>query len=112
MPILVCYACAILEIKMEKKFTEGNWIVKQNQEFPTLHEIWSGDNKGEIPTFIAKTCYAPRSEANANLISAAPDLLEQLIVAKKLLIEAGYKTWSYRLLEIDKAIKKATTLFF
>ena len=90
---------------METKFTEGNWIVKQNQEFPTLHEIWSGENRGEVPTFIAKTCYAPRSEANANLISAAPDLFEACERALQVLNDENI--WGQSRLLIVAAMRKA-----
>lgn len=61
---------------MENKHTPGPWEVSIYEEYPTLHTIWS--KKEEIPTLIARTCYAPRSEYNANLIAAAPELLEAL----------------------------------
>lgn len=47
-------------------------------------------------------------EANAKLIAAAPELLDQLVKARKLLIQNGFRTWSYVIIDIDNAIKKAT----
>ena len=63
---------------MNKNYTDGKWKVVQDETYPTLHQIWNNSNSGDIPTFIARTCYAPKSEANAKLIAAAPDMLEAL----------------------------------
>ncbi len=64
---------------MKNKFTQGEWCVVKDSTYPTLHQIWNKTFQGNIPTYIARTCYAPRSEANAKLIAAAPDLLEATI---------------------------------
>lgn len=61
---------------LETKHTDGNWKVLPDETFPTLHQIWNDSNSDDIPTYIARTCYAPKSEANAKLIAAAPELLE------------------------------------
>ena len=58
------------------KHTKGPWTAErgyddQGQIHPTLHTIWS-----EGTLLIARTCFAPASEANARLIAAAPELLE------------------------------------
>ena len=63
---------------MGTKFTDGEWVVKQNPEFPTLHQIWSEQREGGFPVYIAKTCYAIQSEANAKLIASAPDMYNAL----------------------------------
>lgn len=47
-------------------------------------------------------------EANAKLIAAAPELLDQLVKARKLLVQNGFRTWAYVIIDIDNAIKKAT----
>ena len=61
---------------MKNKFTQWEWCVVKDSTYPTLHQIWNKTFQGNIPTYIARTCYAPNSEANAKLISAAPDLLD------------------------------------
>lgn len=63
---------------MNNKHTDGDWKVIQDENYPTLHQIWNDVNSDDIPTYIARTCYAPRSEANAKLIAAAPKMLEAL----------------------------------
>ena len=45
---------------------------------------------------------------DAKLIAAAPELLEQLVKARELLVQNGFRTWSYVIIDIDNAIKKAT----
>lgn len=63
---------------MNKKYTDGDWKVVQDETYPALHQIWNDINSDDIPTYIARTCYAPRSEANAKLMAAAPKMLEAL----------------------------------
>ena len=106
---------------METKFTKGEWkyTIKNFPDLPiTLclnYAITNPVDYREIKEkMIAQIDFQKNNnpileeiEANAQLISAAPDLLEQLIASRRLLIEAGYKKWSYRILEIEKAIKKA-----
>ena len=58
--------------------TPEPWVVKPHGEHPELHTIWRGLTGFE--TLIARTCFAPASEANARLIAAAPDM-EKAIVA-------------------------------
>lgn len=55
---------------MKKKFTEGKWSADQTEK--GLHTIWADD--GTIPVFVARTTFAPASEANSKLICAAPDM--------------------------------------
>lgn len=47
-------------------------------------------------------------KANAKLIAAAPELLNQLLKSRELLVQNGFHTWSYVVIDIDSAIKKAT----
>ena len=53
-------------------------------------------------------CESILRRKDAALISAAPDLLKALKMAKDELIENGYENQSYTIKNIDKAIKKAT----
>lgn len=63
----------------EFKGTKGKWTFERDQEYPTLHNIWSNEESTlEKGTLIASTCYAILSEANALLISKAPEMLEML----------------------------------
>lgn len=66
---------------MEFKGTQGKWEVVQDDEHPTLHQIWSVGNCGGIfgTTYIARTSYAILSKENAQLIAHAPEMLEILI---------------------------------
>ena len=63
---------------MNNKHTDGDWKVIQDETYPTLHQIWTDVNSDDMPTYIARTCYAPRSEANAKLMAASPKMLEAL----------------------------------
>ena len=99
---------------METKFTKGNWFIKESkieETDTTCQTVLMTDLKhNNIKSPVICDLYAQATEegkANARLLCAAPELLEQLIESRKLLIAAGYKVWSYRILEIDKAIKKA-----
>ncbi len=91
----------------KQKFTDGNWNIKQDQSFPTLHQIWNDVNSDDIPTYIARTCYAPRSEANAKLMAAAPELLEACQRALQVLESENIFGQARLLLAV--AIKKATS---
>lgn len=89
----------------EFKGTKGEWVIQQDSQYPTLHGIWSkGPN-----TYIARTCFAPSSEANAKLIAAAPDLLEAL----QTVLEGDRDPSQFTILSaydrgvIEAAIKKA-----
>lgn len=64
---------------MEFKGTKGKWTIEKDKEYSTLHNIWSDAESILVSgTLIARTCYAPLSEANAQLISKAPELLDAL----------------------------------
>lgn len=66
---------------MTTQHTPGPWVIAKNADYPTLHSIWHFNAGIGIPTLIAKTCYAIRSQANANLIASSPELLEALELA-------------------------------
>lgn len=74
---------------MQFKGTKGSWSYEQDKEYPTLHNIWSdADNKIlRNGILIGRTCYAPRSKANAQLIAHAPELLEMINELYQLLEE-------------------------
>lgn len=57
------------------KHTKGPWELISDQDYPTIDQIWSTD---EFPTYIARTCYAHKP--NAQLIACAPEMLELLQV--------------------------------
>lgn len=61
---------------MIEKFSEGNWYIEKDDKY-SLHGIWS-NNIDSFPTYIAITCFAPNSEANAKLIAAAPKMYNEL----------------------------------
>lgn len=63
---------------MKTEHTEGNWSVGECEEHPKLHTIWAEKPSG-LPILIARTCFGPNSEANAQLIVAAPDLFAALL---------------------------------
>lgn len=86
--------------------TPAPWEVREDTQYP-LHGIWA--NNSELPTYIARTCYAPSSEANAKLIAAAPELLEALNRVNNTLTVHGKVDSETPLHEfILAAIKKAT----
>lgn len=64
------------------RFTQGKWVVKPDNNYEEIRGIWSYSDDG-FPTYIARTCFAPASEANARLIVAAPEMLALLIEMTK-----------------------------
>jgi hypothetical protein len=73
-------------MQKETKFTKGQWIAKKSKS-TTRTEIWVD---GDIsPTFeiIHNETNSRESEANANLIAAAPFMLEALFEAQRCLKE-------------------------
>lgn len=51
-----------------EKFTGRKWEVSEAEK--GLHTIWAEESL----TMVARTCFAPASEANARLIAAAPEM--------------------------------------
>ena len=86
---------------MEFKGTKGKWVVDEDSTYP-VHQIWSG------AIYIAKTCFAPSSKANALLISKAPEMLEML----KEVIDWEYMSvYNEELYDkIEQLIKQATEI--
>ena len=67
-------------VAMTARFTPGPWEVYDDLEHP-LHLIWWREVSAEPEgpgILVARTCFAPASEANAHLIAAAPDMYEAL----------------------------------
>jgi len=83
------------------KHTPAPWEIREDTQYP-LHGIWANNSK--FPTYIARTCFAPNSEANAKLIAAAPELLEAL---KKIANTSSDAPEAMRVIA-KQAIKKAT----
>ncbi|MEJ5105548.1 hypothetical protein [Chryseobacterium sp. MYb328] len=88
------------------KGTKGKWTMERDLEYPALHNIWSNEESTlEKGTLIASTCYAILSEANALLISKAPEMLEALItIRRRYNIQPDFER------EIDQLIKEATEI--
>jgi hypothetical protein len=98
---------------MEKKHTP-NWKLGRISKKGSYQYI-DGKNWGSfakvviaISDVMGKRKPSDEGIANAKLIVAAPDLLEQLIAARKTLISEGWIDRDARIIDIDKAIKKAT----
>jgi len=90
-----------------RKFTTGTWTVKR--ENGRYYKVESdGILIAELDSVIVDPrCATPEGvEANARLISAAPDLLEACMVAQEELIFGGDWNTAKRMIEL--AIKKAT----
>lgn len=63
---------------MEKKFSQGEWSIEENDTYNGIRFIWCESELSHIPKLVARTCFAPDSIANAKLIAAAPELLYRL----------------------------------
>lgn len=63
-------------MKTNFKGTEGKWSTRKSEHYP-IHEIWRL-SENEIPVYIARTCYSLNSDANALLMSKAPEMLEMI----------------------------------
>lgn len=61
--------------KHTPSFTPGPWEVQTDALETKLHTIW---HRRDGFILVARTCFAPNSEANARIIAAAPRLLEAL----------------------------------
>lgn len=105
---------------MEKKYTRGPWKVKKSETKPTLNIIGTAlGSKYKIARCPIED-FGPKYpeinkaelievEANAKLISAAPELLEACIKAKESMLRSGITydnadQWNI----LNNAIKKAT----
>ena len=89
------------------EFTKGPWV--QNESYDI--EIWgNGELVCNIPTWDPdNTGYNVCNEvaANANLIAAAPDMLEALEQAVTSMLDSGYSTKHLSVKAGIKAIAKA-----
>lgn len=85
------------------KHTKGPWTNLFNPRGPKglSHEVWNAERQ----TLVASEL----TEANAHLITAAPDMLEALEKIEKTLLEKhqGIENHTYELLLISDALKKA-----
>lgn len=63
---------------MEFKGTKGKWEVLPDNEHREICQIWTEKEPNRLPVYIARTCFAPASKANAQLIATAPEMLNLL----------------------------------
>lgn len=97
----------------EFKGSKGNWSVEQCKEFETLHLIWSTSEKSILDngTLIARTCYAPLSKANAQLIAHAPQMLEILKqIDYTLSVHGKVDAGTNMHIRLSELIQQATTI--
>lgn len=88
------------------KHTPGPWEIKL---YKSCLWIQKADDKRKFP-FIADVFSheeLPEGKANANLIAAAPDLLDVLKACKEELVQRGYNEEDSLLLQVEQAIAKA-----
>ncbi len=58
--------------EIKNGMTNTPWAAERWPEHETLHTIWRRPEiSGDIPVLIARTCFAPASEANAAAITTA-----------------------------------------
>lgn len=86
---------------MEKKFTPGPWTIEKGQ----FRGAWIGNIEKENYSALACGLTEDIAESNANLISAAPELLETLEYVRDWI--DGMPANQYVLEKIDIAINKA-----
>jgi len=94
----------------EAKHTPGPWYVRTNRHPETDGRPWGwldakppGSGQNAIPGVSVTWTRGERSEANARLIAAAPDMLEKLQYAVEILSAEGYDVAPIR-----ETIAKAT----
>jgi hypothetical protein len=104
----------------QTKHTTGPWVNSltgiKNEKGELIAQAWCGhrnDSFGNIPAVTY-----PEMQANAKLISAAPEILEACIIALKA-FDGEYAWWTHKKVSkkecarmaksyLEKAIKKAT----
>jgi hypothetical protein len=93
------------------KHTQGEWIINHSTSYEDTITNTDGVRIAEVKSFPASslgfTDATPEErEANSRLIIAAPELLEQLKIARIELIERGFTKDSSTIVSIDNAISK------
>jgi hypothetical protein len=103
----------------EFKGTKGDWkIIKggfsKKDSSPNIFQIFAANEDLEMICIVKEDKILHNRvqdhNANAQIISAAPDLLRQLQLARIDLVEWGYALDSQRIVSIDNAINKALGL--
>ena len=92
---------------METNFSKGDWVVTQTERVECNNEIVALVYDGTAaPTACENIDFVT---ANANLISAAPDMFEQLtsIIDGTAFDKETGLIWEHRLEEIRKVLNKA-----
>ena len=98
---------------MEFKGTKGNWHLqgeipkKGKYEAEELMIDFSETETNCVSVYCPKWSSDSENLANAKLIAAAPDLLNELQRAKETLIQQGFTESSSTIIGINKAIEKA-----
>lgn len=96
----------------EFKGTTGEWIVDEDSE----RMLWITKKDAIVPICqmnLGKLQYHKtysineEDRANAKLIAASKNLLGELLMARKDLIEVGFDKNSHRITAIDQALSKA-----
>lgn len=92
---------------METEFTKGNWVVTQTERVECDNQLVALIYDGTAaPTVCENIDYVT---ANANLVSAAPQMFEQLtsIIDGTAFDKETGLIWEHRLQEIRKVLNKA-----
>lgn len=90
---------------MKTEFTKGKWIIEEQSNSQKSRVIYTY----EYPLGILNVYGGQHSEANAKLIAASPELLNACINSAKTLIAIGVTMEADIMVELENAIKKATT---
>ena len=91
---------------METNFTEGKWTVEESSYHPGLYDQIIKSDKAYVGRLRGNDL---ETKSNANIISASPDMFEQLvsIIDGTAFDKETGLIWEHRLEEIRKVLNKA-----